>query len=141
MSVSFGGAHYYTNQGNEYKKTNFFKGLGTLAGAAALIPAGMEASSRAGGVGADMFIKCIKNGSGLLDFAAVSTIKNKTLRNICEKCLKLAQKSKFARVGFIAGALALAAGVVIGTGRLVGSVFDGVINACKRRRADKRAEA
>lgn len=139
MGVNFGSAHYYTKQGNEYKKTNFFKKLGTLAGAAALIPAGMEVSKRMGGLGADVFTKCIKNGPGLLDHAFVDGINNKFLKNICEKGLKLMQKSKIARVGFVGGLLALAAGVYMGVGRLAGSLFDGVINSVKRHKADKRA--
>lgn len=145
MGVNFGSAHYYTNQGNEYKKTNFFKKLGTLAGAAALIPAGMEFSARNsyGGkvLGADAFITKIKEGPHLLDVAAARLIKNKFLNKLCHKVINLAQKSKFARVGFIAGALALTAGAFIGVGRLIGSVFDGVINSVKRNRADKRASA
>lgn len=139
MDVNFGGTRYYTNQGNEYKKTNFFKRLGTLAGAAALIPASMEVSSRMGGVGADIYTNCIKNGPGIGDYLYVDMIKNKFLRNICEKGLKIMEKSKFARVGFVAGILALGAGTLIGAGRLVGSLFDGVINSVKRHNADKRA--
>ena len=138
MSVSFGSAHYYTKQGNEYKKTNFFKKVGTLAGAAALIPAGMEIGSLTE-FGADSFVRLIKKGPNQAHYFYASLVKNKFLNNILHKGLDLMKTSKLSRYGFVIGGLALAAGAAIGVGRLVGSVFDGIINGCKRHRADKRA--
>ena len=148
MSVTFGGAHYYTKQGNEYNKTNFFKRLGTLAGATLLIPTGMRFKSMYPDFTPDSFIKYVKEGNSE---AARETLKslnteklhinNKFIKNIGKKVVGLLDKSSIARGAGVVGGLALLAGAFIVAGRLVGSLFDGVINACKRGRADRRAAA
>lgn len=140
----------YTNNGNPYKKSSTGKNIGTAVGLGALglavrkankhyIATANEATLKVAPNTFALIKKFIKDGPTLGDkiHAILSDAAKGT--NVNRKIMDILSKSKSARIGVIAGGVALCVGLYAGLGRLLGHCVDKVIEFGAKKEADRKA--
>ena len=132
----------YTDNGNQYKKTNAGKKAGTLTGAVAggacmadvrraLANRADKITERKLAAAFNSFTKFDK-AAGKVTVDTFTTGGKKTLKTVAEKVVT----SKYGRAALVAGAVA---GVIL-AGKALGSMVDAAVNKFKAHKTDKSIE-
>lgn len=129
----------YTKKGNAYQKSIKGRKVGTAIGVASLAGRMVMANKISGGSLVYAIKDFLKNGPSISDKIFSGAIDAKLGKNIMGKIMEACKNSKSARIGVIAGGLALATALTVGVCRLIGRGIDALINKGAKNEADRRA--